>query len=116
MKRYAKTFTPDFWDTLYIIVWICSLVFCTIVAAVPVVNQVVLGIAGSLDAELRPLMGTLLMFPFTLLTLPILLSIFYNYSQYMYYGNDYYGSMAEEFQSRNTHTYLRHLEASIVEE
>ncbi|CAF4172611.1 unnamed protein product, partial [Adineta steineri] len=81
----------------YIQFWICALVFCGIISVIPIFDRLVLGIVKRLDKEHRPLMGLLIMYPFTILTFPILLSIFYNYSQYIYYGDDYYGAMADEY-------------------
>ncbi|CAM4759559.1 unnamed protein product [Rotaria magnacalcarata] len=50
---------------------------------------------------------------FSIELFPMLLTIFYNYSQYIYYGEDYYETMTNEFNSRNTSAYFNRMEVSI---
>lgn len=101
---------------IYALFWMVALVTSVIIAFVPGLNWLILGIPKFLYGEYRPVMAVFLMFPFTLLTLPILMSIFYNYSQYLYYGNDYYDTIVDEFNSRDTATYFRVLQASVNEQ
>jgi hypothetical protein len=44
---------------------------------------------------------------------PILISTLFNYSQYLYYGEDYFQTMTDEYNSRDTTTYLNVLRNSI---
>ncbi|CAF1349014.1 unnamed protein product [Adineta ricciae] len=101
---------------IYIVLWVAALAFCAIVSFIPIIGPFLLGTVKVLPKEDRPIASIVLMFPFTLLTLPILISVFFNYSQYLYYGNDYYGTMKDEFDSRNTTTYFKILQASINEQ
>jgi hypothetical protein len=39
-------------------------------------------------------------------TFPILLSIFYNYTQYFYYSESYLGSISNDYNARDTHRYF----------
>ncbi|UJR20124.1 hypothetical protein I4U23_023256 [Adineta vaga] len=104
-----------FMGIIYILFWMCGLVFCVIVSYIPGVGRLILGIIKSLPRDDHPIAAVFLMFPFTLLTLPILLSVFFNYSQYLYYGNDYFTTMRDEFDSRDTQTYFKILQASVNE-
>jgi hypothetical protein len=45
-------------------------------------------------------------------TFPILLSIFYNYTQYFYYGETYIMSIADDFNARDTNRYFSVLQNS----
>jgi hypothetical protein len=49
-----------------------------------------------------------------LLTFPILLSTTSNYSQYLYYGEEYFQTMKDEYDSRSTETYFKLLQNSPV--
>jgi len=44
---------------------------------------------------------------------PILISTLFNYSQYLYYGEDYFQTMTDEYNSRDTTTYLNVLRNSV---
>ena len=45
-------------------------------------------------------------------TVPTLISTTYSYSQYLYYGNDYFQTMSDEYNTRDTGTYVKLLEKS----
>jgi hypothetical protein len=45
-------------------------------------------------------------------TFPILLSIFYNYTQYFYYGESYLQSIVDDYNARNTNLYFTQLQNS----
>ncbi|CAF1344352.1 unnamed protein product [Adineta ricciae] len=48
-------------------------------------------------------------------TFPILLTVFYNYSQYLYYGENFIYTMSNEFNSRDTETYFAIFRNSVNE-
>ncbi|CAF0758864.1 unnamed protein product [Adineta steineri] len=48
-------------------------------------------------------------------TFPILLTVLYNYSQYLYYGENYIQTMSNEYNSRDTATYLAIFRNSVNE-
>jgi hypothetical protein len=50
---------------------------------------------------------------FGIYSYPILISTLFNYSQYLYYGEDYFQTMTDEYNSRNTKTYLNILDNSV---
>ena len=107
--------TYMFMFIIYTLFLTCAMIFLMVTSMIPVVSPLLLGILNSLEAEYRVMMGICLLQPLIQLTLPILLSICYSYSQYLYYGNHYYDTMTDEFNSRSTKTYFRILQASVNE-
>ncbi|CAF1254468.1 unnamed protein product [Adineta steineri] len=54
----------------------------------------------------RPIAGFSYIIAFGLATYPILLSTLYNYSEYLYYSENYIYTMSNEFNTRDTSTYI----------
>jgi len=48
-----------------------------------------------------------------LYTFPLLISVTYNYSQYLFYGQDYFETMTNEYNTRDTPTYFKLLHNSV---
>ncbi len=46
-------------------------------------------------------------------TFPILLSIFFNFTQYFYYGESYLKSIFDDYNARDTNHYFNELQSSL---
>ncbi|CAF1164178.1 unnamed protein product [Adineta ricciae] len=104
--------TYTFICIIYIVLWLSALLFCRILVTIPLINKLLFGILEDILKEYKHFYAPYLMFLFTILTLPILFTTFFNYSQYVYYSNNLFNTMTYEFDSRNTATYFRGLQSS----
>jgi hypothetical protein len=67
----------------------------------------------SIPKEYRIIATALLTGGWILYTLPILISTTFNYSQYLYYGENYFETMTNEYNSRDTGTFFKLLQNSV---
>jgi hypothetical protein len=67
----------------------------------------------AIPKEFRPLAIVQVITALGIYTYPILLTTLFNYSQYLYYGDNFIDTLSDEFNMRDTKTYIRVLRNSI---
>ncbi|CAF0809704.1 unnamed protein product [Adineta steineri] len=101
-----------FMTFIYIVFCIFGLIFFRTISFIPAFNGPFTSLIKPFGGKFNYITGISIMCTFAALTFPILLSVFYNYSQYVYYDGNYYFTMADEYHSRDTQTYFNIFRAS----
>ncbi|CAF1402911.1 unnamed protein product [Adineta ricciae] len=110
-------FAYGFMVVIYICLWVAFLCFSQILAALPKMTRIIFYIflPRSLESAFYPISAFLYSLALFSYTFPILLTVFYNYSQYLYYGENFIYTMSNEFNSRDTETYFAIFRNSVNE-
>ncbi|CAF1487732.1 unnamed protein product [Adineta ricciae] len=110
-------FAYGFMVVIYFCLWGAVLFSTQILAELPKFTRIVFYIflPRSLTGAFYSISAALYSTALFINTFPILLTVFYNYSQYLYYGENFIYTMSNEFNSRDTEIYFAIFRNSVNE-
>ncbi|CAF0989727.1 unnamed protein product [Adineta ricciae] len=95
-----------FMTIVYMTIWFAALFFIVFVLMhIPVVKKIFY-VPMIRPEKLQKVAVAVIIFAWSTYTYPILLSTLYNYTQYLYYGENFIYTMSNEFNARDTDTYI----------
>ena len=102
-----------FMTIVYGALWCAILIFTyTFLHKTPIIKRI-LPIPNIISTGYRHIAVIPLIVALGIFTYPILLTTLFNYSQYLYYGDNFIYTMSNEFNTRDTRVYLQVLQHSV---
>jgi hypothetical protein len=101
----------------HIMPMVCAYVFLHIIYFMPMFLLLIFGIFFVnllCIKDYRIIVASIIIAASIIYTFPVLISVTYNYSQYLYYSDDYFETMTHEYNTRDTATYFKLLQNSVI--
>ena len=106
-------FSYAFMTVIYFALWFAILFFTVyVLPEIPLIGRLT-RVSNIISIAYRKLAIIPFIFALGVYTYPILLTTLFNYSQYLYYGENFIFTMSNEFNNRDTGTYLEVIRNSI---